>query len=248
MSSLDNETIENFIQKFLKIKNKGWIKSHREHDTGIGKTFEDLMGISENNKENADFGNIEIKTQRKESNSKVTLFTKAPQPRGINKTIRDNYGIVKDSGYKEIHTTFNSLDFNTFQDKFKFKLDIDEELKKINILVKDVKTNEIKNIAFYDFNTLEGILKKKLTNVAYILSENKKEDKEYFKFTELMLYANVSFDNFLKLLKEGKIVYDIRLGTYKTGKNLGKFHDHGSAFRCNRQYLDDLYSIKKNIK
>lgn len=84
MPYLDNEIKEKFIQKFLKIKNKGWVKSHRKHNTGIGKTFEDLMGISENNDESADFEDIEIKTQRKGSNSKVTLFTKAPQPKGIN--------------------------------------------------------------------------------------------------------------------------------------------------------------------
>ena len=28
--------------------------------------------------------------------------------------------------------------------------------------------------------------------------------------------------------------YDIRLGVYRTGKNAGKPHDHGSAFRLTR--------------
>ena len=173
MPYLDNEIKEKFIQKFLKIKNKGWVKSHRKHNTGIGKTFEDLMGISENNDESADFEDIEIKTQRKGSNSKVTLFTKAPQPKGINTVIRDNYGIVDNSGYKKIHTTLTALEFNTFKKKFKFKLDVDEELKRVNIITKNVETNEIKNIAFYDFNTLEEKLKKKLTNLAYVIGETK---------------------------------------------------------------------------
>lgn len=47
-------------------------------DGGIGNTFEDLLGVKENNKKEADFEGIEIKSQRFLNNSYVTLFSKSP--------------------------------------------------------------------------------------------------------------------------------------------------------------------------
>ena len=38
-----NENYEELKELFNKIKRKGWIKAHRTGNTGIGKTFEDLL-------------------------------------------------------------------------------------------------------------------------------------------------------------------------------------------------------------
>ncbi len=62
----------------------GWIKTHRSGNTGIGKTLEDLLGITENNIQGPDFGSYELKSGRINSNSMLTLMTKSPEPRGIN--------------------------------------------------------------------------------------------------------------------------------------------------------------------
>ena len=75
-----DEELEKFILGFEKVRDMGFVKSHRSHNTGIGKTLEDLMGVEENNIVGPDFGNIEIKSQRAFSGSKVTLFTKSPEP------------------------------------------------------------------------------------------------------------------------------------------------------------------------
>ena len=48
------------IKKALKeLSEKGWIKSNRLHNTGIGKTLEDYLGITENNIALPDFGVME---------------------------------------------------------------------------------------------------------------------------------------------------------------------------------------------
>ena len=57
---MDNKFIEGFKKDFLVIKEKGWIESRRHHDTGIGKTFEDLIGIIENNNFLADYDDLLI--------------------------------------------------------------------------------------------------------------------------------------------------------------------------------------------
>ncbi len=38
-----------FVEKLKEIKNRGYIRTHRSGNTGIGKTLEDLLGIEENN-------------------------------------------------------------------------------------------------------------------------------------------------------------------------------------------------------
>jgi len=43
---------------------KGWIKSERKHDTGIGQTLEHHLGMTENNISLPDFGKMELKSQR----------------------------------------------------------------------------------------------------------------------------------------------------------------------------------------
>ena len=65
--------------KFLHIKNQGWIKSIRKGSTGSGVTFEYLLGLQENNLEIPDYEGIEIKTKRNYSNSYTTLFNCTPE-------------------------------------------------------------------------------------------------------------------------------------------------------------------------
>ena len=54
-----------FLAKITKIKSMGYVPSHRKGPTGIGKTLEDLLGITENNIPGPDFSNYELKSGRK---------------------------------------------------------------------------------------------------------------------------------------------------------------------------------------
>jgi hypothetical protein len=36
-------------------------------------------------------------------------------------------------------------------------------------------------------------------------------------------------------------MYDIRIGSYKTGSNYGKVHDHGSGFRVRKENMSDVF-------
>ena len=78
------ETLDDFIREYTKIKEMGWIKTHRSGPTGIGKTLEDLLGIPENNLDEPDFGEYELKSCRINSQSMLTMFTRAPQPARAN--------------------------------------------------------------------------------------------------------------------------------------------------------------------
>ena len=83
---MHDKVLASFKKDFLAIKQKGFVKSMRLHNTGIGKTFEELMEIHENNNQLADYqGILELKSNRALSESMVTIFTKAPtHPKGAN--------------------------------------------------------------------------------------------------------------------------------------------------------------------
>lgn len=242
---MENQITE-FKEKFLEIKNKGWNKTHRNSDTGIGKTFEDLMGIKENNHPGPDFKNFEIKCHRKNSNSKITLFTLSPKPKGVNNKLRELYGESYEDHPEilKLNVTFSADKFYSHLNSYCFKMNILNEENKIKLLVKNYNTSEIyDSIAYYKINDIFKKLKQKNENMIIIEAENKKiKGIEYFKYTKGVLYSGISLEKFLNELKKGTIVYDMRMGVYKSGKNYGKPHDHGSGFRIILSNIANIYN------
>ena len=51
------------------------------------------------------------------------------------------------------------------------------------------------------------------------------------------------FDNFVKLLRDGEIKVDIRIGQYSDGRT----HDHGTGFRIFPDNLDLCFSDRKKV-
>jgi len=98
-----NET--QLIKKLKKIKSMGFVKTHRAHDTGIGKTLEDLLGVKENNFRLPDIGTIELKAKRLDYASMLTLATKSPEPRGVNRILFENYKYVDENSCFCLHST-----------------------------------------------------------------------------------------------------------------------------------------------
>lgn len=241
------EIIE-FKKRFLEIKSMGFVSSRRHHDTGIGKTFEDLMGVDENNLPLPDFGGIEIKTQRAFSSSYITLTTKSPDfPRSANAYLKDTYGYPdpKFPSVSVLHTSFFHSDFNTLKGLWGFKLEVDKSEEKIFIRVKTLKTNIIEDVdIYYNFSTIENIIAKKLKKVVFITAQTKSTpDAEKFYFTKAILLTDFTLDKFINLIRTDNIMYDIRIGVYKSGKNIGKPHDHGSGFRIKKENLDLGFTV-----
>lgn len=223
-------------RKFEKIKNLGYVEARRGGDTGIGKTFEDLLGKEEDNLAIPDYKDIEIKSQRSASSSMITLFTKSPDfPKCANTFLRENFGSVSPEydGKKILHTTVSGVNYNTHISGNDFKISIDYELKRLVLRVKNHKSKEeIFNNVYWNFDKIENKLKTKLKYIAYVTADEKKDNgKSYFKYTNIKLITGLTLENFLKGLENGDIMVDIRIGIYNSGKNKGKTHDHGTGFR-----------------
>lgn len=240
--------MDNFIHKFNEVRNMGFVNSNRSNNTGVGKTFEDLMGVVENNRTDPDLFGFEIKTQRSLSGSYVTLFTKSPTfPKGANNIIKQKYGYIEDGwddqNIKKIHTSlFSNKITKNEKSGYSFSIDVDINEEKIYIVVYGDDNIIIDRSIYYSFAVIEKSLSK-IENLAYIFAHKRIHDNvEQFHFAKAILYSGFKgFDFFINEIKKGNIMYDIRIGSYKSGSNFGKAHDHGSGFRIKKELISSLY-------
>lgn len=240
---------EKIIAAFQDIKRRGFIPSHRTHDTGIGKTFEDLIGIIENNERRPDLNGYEIKTKRETSTSYSTLFTKSPSyPKRANAYLRNRYGEDYEEfpGLKKIHTSIFAHQGNSCYGVHSFRLVNDRDCRRIAIAISSLQTGEIFDDAiYYTYDDIEYALKKKLDKLLFVFADTAiLNGREHFHYKRAEIYENPSLENFLGMVDEGKIMYDIRIGSYKNPakRNYGKPHDHGSGFRIRPVDLTSLYA------
>lgn len=238
---------ERLIDIFNDIKAQGWVQSHRVNNTGIGKTFEDLAGIVENNSQGPDFEEFEIKSHRGGVSSPITLFTLAPSfPRRANGYLKDRYGEAypDNPALKKLHTSMFANRRNSYAGRYAFKLINDREAEEIRIGVYNSSTEElIDDSVGYTYSKLRAKLSSKLNNLFYVSAERRfLNGVEEFKFTDGEIYTSPSFEQFLDVLDAGLVQYDIRIGSYQSGSKYGKPHDHGSGFRLREDHLHRLYA------
>lgn len=135
------------LERFHKVKALGYVKSRRKNNTGIGKTFEDYVGVVENNLEAPDFVGYEIKSHRDNSQSYITLFTKAPSfPRGANSLLKDQFGIRYEDN-PNLKKLFSSMFTTRFTESniypTSFRLINDKTREEVRIGVYDLDTKEL---------------------------------------------------------------------------------------------------------
>ena len=241
---------QSFIKDFSYIYSLGFVTSHRIHNTGIGKTLEDLLNIEENNLSLPDYkGCIELKSQRDLTSSMLSIFTKSPShPKQANTFIRKKYGCLDPtSGKKSIHTTIKSSNFNSFKNKWGFKLEFDDIDEKLYLKIKNLESGQIEQFKpYWDYTDLKKKITKKCLIIAYVTAETRKiEDKEQFHFQKVTLLSGLTFEKFITLLKQDIIQFDIRIGVYGSGDKKGQTHDHGSGFRTKKANISDVFEIEE---
>lgn len=246
---MDKELI---INEFNRIKALGYLKSRRTHNTGIGKTFEDYLGVDENNNKAPDFAGFEVKSKRAETSSYLTLFTKSPsQPPKVNTYLRDTYGesYEDNPNLKRLHTSIFSSKCNTYRGIYGFIIINDKANKRVVIEVRNLQSNQVDRSAYWTYEELDTCLNTKLKALFFVYADSKIEKgEEYFHYTKAKIYLKSSLSKLLQLIDDGKLMVDIRIGSYKSGKNKGKPHDHGTGFRIKPVDLDSLYEEKIEIQ
>jgi hypothetical protein len=231
-------TLEQITKELIKIKEKGFIKTHRAHDTGIGKTLEDLLKIKENNIQLPDIGEIELKAKRIDSQSMLTIATKSPEPKGVNKVLYESYKYKDDEGHEVLHSTvlgskYNPQGFRTV-------------LKGSKLILEN--KNNIK--AYWPILIFDSILKSKSDKIILIFAKIKGERKtknEKFHYNEAHFLSGLNIKKFKNAIKRDKLKIDVRIGVYRSGPNKGKYHDHGTGFRINKRDFLHLFDTYKKL-
>lgn len=238
-------TIEEFKEKFIEIRNMGWIRTHRAGTTGIGKTLEDLLGIDENNIQGPDFGQYELKSMRKNANSMLTLITKSPdEPAGANTQLRLNYGYSSsayDNDEKVLHSTLSATRFTPIANTgHSLKVSCTEE--RINIINENYEV-----VASWLIDNLKAVMDRKLSDQFVFVRASSRGTgvNEEFFYEEAYLLDGFNSQSIIDLINEGQIFVDLRIGQYHSGPNKGKTHDHGTGFRIFERSHYLIFNIRR---
>tara|TARA_R100000808_G_C2128727_1_gene138382 strand:- start:321 stop:1049 length:729 start_codon:yes stop_codon:yes gene_type:complete len=218
--------------KLKDVSREGYVTSLRKGNTGIGYTLETLLGIEENNDSGADIdGSIELKAKRKFSRAKTTNFTQSPIWKRPIRSVVKEYG-WPDKDNPERINLYTSLKYRNKSPQGLF-VDIEDD----NLFIKG-KSGE--KLAELPLEVLRFRYRKKFPNLILVLADRKKEKNkpERFHYNEAYYCTNIISEQIVKLLKNGKMIVDIRIWM---DKNTGKLRDRGMAFRLSSKYTMELF-------
>lgn len=239
------EELKNLKSEFLRIRSMGYVKSTRKGPTGIGKTFEDLLGKKEDRQSVPDYHGIELKTKRAYTKAYTTLFSATPEGKEEYqiKRLRDNYGTALRSSSK-LKVLMCSVQANasTFVDnRYLFKLDVDREKERVYLMISNQNFTLIDKKSYWSFDLLKSRLERKMPYLALIKAwPNIINGEDYYKYYDIEFYKLKSFEEFLKLLESGTIRITFKVGLYKNGPYKNQINDKGTSFEI--QDLD-LYKL-----
>lgn len=258
-------TKDELIKKIKGISNAGWHKSIKKtidvrNDGAVGNTLEDLLGIQENNLPIPNAREWELKGQRADSSSLITLKHIEPSPRAskiVPQILLPLYGWKhKQAGgkYPDTEMSFRSTTYATGFTNRGFRILIDKNGNKLKFIFdpnhSDKENDSIKNWIkdieikvglgplnpepYWGLDDLKYEIGAKIKNCFYIVAERKIENRhEYFKFSELYVMSGFDINGFIKCLMEEEafVDFDARTG-----------HNHGTKFRIKQNAWKKLYS------
>lgn len=252
-------TKQSLVDELLKIRAKGWFEITRNKNNvgNIGNTLEDLLGIKENNLPIPNASEWELKTQRKNTNSLITLFHMEPSPIALSIVpyLVKNFGWKHDKAGKSYPISERSfrqtLSYHNPTVRG-FDLDIDETNNKIIVTfninnisteLQDYKqflvatnnaTLDESYIPYWGFNDIFHKAGIKLKNCFFIKTDEKIENgKKFVKYDEMMILSEFKINKLIEniILKNIYVDFDARTG-----------HNHGTKFRIKPSTIPSLYS------
>ena len=225
-------SIAEFKRKFSELKSQGFVKSLRRGPTGIGYTFETLMGVEENNLALPDIDGVEIKTHRDNANSMVTLFTfnkKAWQMDQL-EAIR-KYGTPNDKGRLGLYYTMSMT-----PNSAGLFLTVDDESI-------SVRHTSGESIAVWKLDSLVERFLKKIPALLFVSAHvEERAGSEYFHFYRAQLMRDTSKSLLSELFKTSALLVDLRLHDKDTHAR-----NHGTGFRVPENKLPLLFNKVEDL-
>lgn len=256
-------TKEQFIDALRKIRKKGWIPNARPGNAGgIGNTLEDLLGIQENNLPIPNAAEWELKCQRQNSTSLVTLFHMEPSPTAMKfvpQVLLPQYGWshkLAGSRHPDDEISFRQTISGLHRSDRGFGVIIDRQTRRIIISFDSSQTSqdhrqwlhtvearvglgELDPQPYWGFDDFFHKAGTKLPNCFFVEAEVKKEKgREFFKYNRMSMLEQLSLEKLLGAFEQGKIYVDFDA---RTG------HNHGTKFRIRRNAVSELYETVRDL-
>ena len=235
---MDNSTKEKLSEIKNNLDKEYYMpEAFRENaDGNYGMVVEKILGVEENNLSTPDLGTHELKTKKKGSSCRTTLFCNEPNwisepdlededEKGDKKKkskLRDFVEAIKISDTNQrAYTTVSIKENNRF-----LKIDIDGE--NLYLYFCDQK------IAYWPIAVLKKRANEKIDNLVVApVSEKEK----IVKIEDINIYENLLEDEFVKKIKQGKIVVEFRCKI--TDDN--KLRNRGTCFRMHEKDIKLIY-------
>ncbi len=256
---------EELVERIRPIFEAGWHKSVKltrdiRNDGAVGNTLESLLGIIENNLPIPNVREWELKGQRSQTSSLITLKHIEPSPKAariVPNLLLPFYGWRhKQAGSKypktekSFRSTTNAADYT----KRGFRIIVDRNLRKVRFIFEPTKAatgdpeiriwlqsvndriglGPLDPEPYWGFDDLNYIIGSKIKNCFYVVADSDiRENHEYFRYKELHILSGFSFERLLNCMESGIILIDFDA---RTG------HNHGTKFRIRQGGWPNLYS------
>lgn len=241
-----DENIKNLKKLFKKIKEMKFNKSLRSGSTGIGYTFESLLGKKEDREFYPDFNGIEIKTKLGYTKNPLTLFTLIPLKNGNSciKYINETFGYTnRKTGLKNFKVQIFHKRIDIIANKYIFKLKIDRKNNKLKLIICNTSFNLIDDQIYWELDELKNRLCTKLNFLAIIKGYPYiKEEKTFYKYTTMSIYKLKDFNTFLNLIEKDKIFITFNVDSFITKDGFVQLNDRGTAFKLYMENIEDLFT------
>lgn len=227
--------INQLQDKLREIKNESYIVSKRRGNTGIGYTLEILLGLRENNLQTPDLGEIEVKSQRRDSSNRVTMFT---FNKGVwkikQKGLIQKYGYIDANGRPSLYCTVTSKPNNQ---GLYLKVVEDESVSLYHVDGTPIAPWRSEDLVYTFRSKMPA-----LVIVSAIIRINS-QNKEEFWFDEAYFLTNPNKENFVDLIKKDIIIVDVRMHL----KENGAVRNHGTGFRIEERFLNLCFGNRRRL-
>jgi len=245
------------IQALLDIRAMGWIANARPgNDGGVGNTLEDLLGIEENNLPLPNASEWEIKCQRADTRSLITLCHLDPSPRAfslVTQLLLPKYGwphqkagtrypVGEMSFRQTIHAGAHSdRGFTVKVDRaqsrvvvsFDWRMVSERHAEWLETVKSRAGLGDLSPQPYWGIADLYHKIGSKLHNCFFVLADARREGRrEYFYYSKIMILQDLNMQRLVDAIEEGAICVDFDA---RTG------HNHGTKFRMQQRYLPTLY-------
>ncbi len=236
-----DEPLSDLLDRFDAISGQGWIDSERSGDTGIGHTFERLVGVEENNDQGADFRGIELKCKlsrdNRSSSGKINLFQLAPiwtiAQSGIDRLRA--IGQADDAGrhscYSQVTTTDNNLGL---------RLGVEEPPNGIDLY------KHSQPLGAWARERLAERLAEKHSRAAFVKAESRNRPAGVqYKYNELIYCERPDIQRFIDMVDSRRIVFEFTM----TERPPGRVRNHGYPWRLvDERQLDQLFALQVKLR